>query len=139
MKRFADSLIRQKRIKPPPGYKTSISICRKFLSEHAPRKTSGEADGEPAGRLDAKPVSPAQLTYATKLAIGKGIVIPEEAKADTATMSAWIDQIRSSKRRNVGRKSGSKPPGSAAPRSGAPKTIPRKRKPAAASTADQTE
>jgi DNA topoisomerase III len=31
MKRFADSLVRQKRIKPPPGYKTSISICRKFL------------------------------------------------------------------------------------------------------------
>ena len=36
MKRFADSLARQKGIKPPPGYKTSISICRKFLSEHAP-------------------------------------------------------------------------------------------------------
>jgi DNA topoisomerase-3 len=34
MKRFADSLVRQKGIKPPPGYKTSISICRKFLSEH---------------------------------------------------------------------------------------------------------
>src|SRR6266571_1249513 len=29
MKRFADSLVRQKRLKPPPGYKTSISICRK--------------------------------------------------------------------------------------------------------------
>jgi hypothetical protein len=38
MKRFADSLVRQKGIKPPPGYKTSISICRKFLNEHAPKK-----------------------------------------------------------------------------------------------------
>jgi DNA topoisomerase-3 len=38
MKRFAESLSRQKRIKPPPGYKTSISICRKFLSEHALKK-----------------------------------------------------------------------------------------------------
>src|SRR5213075_644810 len=56
MKRFADSLVRQKGIKPPPGYKTSISICRKFLSEHAPKK----ADGETAGRLEPKPVSPAQ-------------------------------------------------------------------------------
>src|ERR1700758_329090 len=56
MKRFADSLVRQKRIKPPPGYKTSISICRKFLSEHAPKK----ADGETSGKLDSKPVSPAQ-------------------------------------------------------------------------------
>jgi DNA topoisomerase-3 len=36
LKRFADSLARQKGIKPPPGYKTSISICRKFLNEHAP-------------------------------------------------------------------------------------------------------
>ena len=42
MKRFADSLARQKGIKPPPGYKTSISICRKFLSEHAPKKAEGE-------------------------------------------------------------------------------------------------
>src|SRR5450756_2814496 len=32
MKRFADSLVRQKGIKPPPGYKTSISICRKLLN-----------------------------------------------------------------------------------------------------------
>jgi DNA topoisomerase III len=42
MKRFADSLARQKGIKPPPGYKTSISICRKFIGEHAPKKAEGE-------------------------------------------------------------------------------------------------
>ena len=47
MKRFADSLSRQKRIKPPLGYKTSISICRKFLSEHAPKKANGETAGRP--------------------------------------------------------------------------------------------
>jgi DNA topoisomerase III len=52
MKRFADSLVRQKRIKPPPGYKTSISICRKFLDEHAPKK----AEGETPGKLHSKPV-----------------------------------------------------------------------------------
>jgi DNA topoisomerase III len=62
MKRFVDSLVRQKGIKPPPGYKTSISICRKFLSEHAPKKS----DGETAGKLDPKPVSPAQLLYAKR-------------------------------------------------------------------------
>jgi DNA topoisomerase-3 len=45
MKRFADSLVRQKGIKPPPGYKTSISICRKFLNEHAPKKADGETPG----------------------------------------------------------------------------------------------
>ena len=50
MKRFADGLVRQKGIKPPPGYKTSISICRKFLNEHAPKK----AEGATAGKLGSK-------------------------------------------------------------------------------------
>ena len=66
MKRFADSLLRQKGIKPPPGYKTSISICRKFLNEHAPKK----AEGETAEKHEPKPVSPAQLLYAKKIAQG---------------------------------------------------------------------
>ena len=54
MKRFADSLVRQKDSKPPPGYKTSISISRKFLNEHAPKK----AEGETPGKLDFKPGKP---------------------------------------------------------------------------------
>jgi DNA topoisomerase-3 len=87
MKRFADSLARQKGIKPPPGCKTSISICRKFLNEHAPKKSEGETPG----KLDSKPVSPAQMLYAKKIAQGKGVGISEEAKANSAAMSAWID------------------------------------------------
>jgi len=105
MKRFADNLVRQKGIKPPPGYKTSISICRKFLNEHAPKK----AEGETAGKLEPKPVSPAQLLYAKKIAQGKGLVIPDEAKASSAAMSAWIDSNRDSKRRGRGRKTTYKP------------------------------
>jgi DNA topoisomerase-3 len=135
MKRFADSLVRQKGIKPPPGYKTSIAICRKFLNEHAPRQTSGKADGEAVGGTgDSKSVSPAQLSYATKIAIGKGVVIPDEAKADAAAMSTWIDQNRPSRRRNAGRKTVSKRARSTAPRSTAPKTRPPKRKAAAAAS-----
>jgi DNA topoisomerase-3 len=130
MKRFADSLARQKGIKPPAGYKTSISICRKFLSEHAPKK----ANGEPAGKHEAKPVSPAQLLYANRIAHGKGVVIPEEAKANSAAMSAWIDSNRSAKRRRRGRKSAYKPAVSIAPQSAAPPmNNSRKRKAAAAS------
>jgi DNA topoisomerase-3 len=98
MKRY--SLARQKSIKPPPGYKTSISICRKFLNELAPKK----AESETPGKLDSKPVSPAQMLYAKKIAQGKGVVIPEEAKANSAAMSAWIDSNRSAKRRKRGRK-----------------------------------
>ena len=100
MKRFADALARQKGIKPPPGFKTSISICSAFLKEHAPKKAEGEA----SEKLDSKPVSPAQMLYATKIAQGKGVVIPEEAKANSAAMSAWIDSNRSAKRRKHGRK-----------------------------------
>jgi DNA topoisomerase-3 len=123
MKRFADSLIRQKGIKPPPGYKTSISICRKFLNEHAPKKT----DRETPWKLEPKPVSPAQLLYAKKIAQGKGLVIPDEAKASSAAMSAWIDSNRDSKRRRRSR-SAYKPAGSAAPQSAGPTKRSRKRK-----------
>jgi DNA topoisomerase III len=122
MKRFADSLVRQKGVKPPPGYKTSISICRKFLNEHAPKKADGETAGE------SKPVSPAQLLYAKKIAQGKGLVIPEEAKANSAAMSAWIDSNRGAKRRRRGGKIAFRPGGSTAPQSTAPKKRSRKRK-----------
>jgi DNA topoisomerase-3 len=134
MRRFADSLVRQKGIRPPPGYKTSISICRKFLSEHAPKK----ADGETPRKLESKPVSPAQMQYATKIAQGKGLVIPDEAKANSAAMSAWIDSSRGTKRR--GRKTASKPDASAASQLAGPAKRSRKRKAgtdAAPSTPDQ--
>jgi DNA topoisomerase-3 len=110
MKRFADSLVRQKGIKPPPGCKTSISICRKFLSEHAPKKS----DGETAGKLDPKPVSPAQLLYAKKLAQGKGLIIPDDARSNSVAMSAWIEMNRSKKRRQPSRKTYNRPVGSVA-------------------------
>ena len=124
MRRFADSLGRQKGIRPPPGYKTSISICRKFLSEHAPKKV----DGETVGKLDPKPVSPAQLLYAKKIAQGKGLIIPDAAKTNSATMSAWIDLNRGKTRRKRGRKTAYRPAGSIAPQSTAPPKRARKRK-----------
>ena len=124
MKRFADSLARQKGIKLPPGYKTSMSICRAFLNQHAPKK----ADGLTTGKVEPKPVSPPQMLYAQKIAQGKGIVIPDEAKANSAAMSAWIDLNRGTKRRKRGRKARYKPAGSIAPQSTAPTKRPRKRK-----------
>jgi DNA topoisomerase III len=59
MKRFADSLVRQKGIKPPPGYKTSISICRKFLSEHAPKKSDGKKRSKRNRKTSNRPVESA--------------------------------------------------------------------------------
>jgi DNA topoisomerase-3 len=124
MKRFADSVVRQKGIKPPAGYKTSISICRKFLNEHAPKKAAGDT----AGKREPKPVSPAQLLYAKKIAQGKGVVIPDEVKASSAAMSAWIDSNRGTKRSRRGRKTAYKPAGSVTSQSTAPTKRSRKRK-----------
>jgi DNA topoisomerase III len=53
MKRFADSLARQKGVRPPPGYKTSISICRKFLNEHALKITEARARREAGEAMTA--------------------------------------------------------------------------------------
>ena len=131
MKRFADSLVRQKGAKPPPGYKTSISICSAFLKQHAPKKTDGEA----LGKAELKSVSPAQLLYATKIAIGKGVVIPDVAKANSGAMAAWIDSNKGSKRRKSGRKTAFRPAGAIAAQSTAPAKISRKRKAAAAAGA----
>ena len=129
MRRFADSLVRQKRIKPPTGYKTSISICRAFLNQHAPKKRT---DGEAAGEVTPKPVSPAQLLYARKIAQGKGVIIPDEAKASSTAMSAWIDSNRSTTRRKHGRKTAYKAYGINRAQSTAPTKRSRKRTAAAA-------
>jgi DNA topoisomerase-3 len=48
MKRYAESLARQKRIALPAGYATSGATCRAFLEEHAPRKPAGAGDVTPS-------------------------------------------------------------------------------------------
>jgi DNA topoisomerase-3 len=131
MKRFADSIARQNGIKPPRGYKTSIAICGAFLKQHAPKK----ADGEMVGKLEPKPVSPAQLLYATRIALGKGVVIPDEAKANSTAMAAWIESNKGTKHRKNGRKTACRPAGSILPKSTALAKISRKRKAAAAAGA----
>ena len=54
MKRYADSIARQKRIRPPPGYTASLSICRAFLEQHAARKAGGRQAADP-GDTKASP------------------------------------------------------------------------------------
>ena len=68
------------------------------------------------------------MLYAKKIAQGKGVIIPEEAKANSAAMSAWINSNRSAKRRKGGRKTAYKLAGSVAPQSTAPTKRSRKRK-----------
>jgi hypothetical protein len=57
MQRFADRIVREKGVKPPPGYATTVSICRAFLNQHAPRK----ADAGIPGPSGSKPASGADI------------------------------------------------------------------------------
>ena len=47
MRKFAASIARRKGIKPPAGYTRSAALCRKFLDEHAPRRSEAR-NAEPA-------------------------------------------------------------------------------------------
>ncbi len=80
---------------------------------------------------------PAQLLYARKIAQGKGVIIPDEAKANSAAMSAWIDSNRGTERRKRGRKVAYKAMGLIAPQSTAPTKKSRNRKAAAPSAPAQ--
>jgi len=95
MKRFADSIARQKRIKPPAGYTKSGSVCRTFLEQHAPKKTVS-VDGNAVGGPEARSPSPAQLSFAESISREKGVAIPDEARANSAAMSSWIDKNQGS-------------------------------------------
>ncbi|NRB20311.1 MAG: DNA topoisomerase III [Rhodobacteraceae bacterium] len=107
MKRFADSLARQKRITPPAGYTKSGSVCRAFLEQHAPKKAEG-ADGYAMGGSGEKPASPAQLLFAERISLDQGVVITDQAKASSAAMSVWIDKNHGAKPGKGRRKTGKK-------------------------------
>ena len=124
MKRFADSVARQKGIKPPAGYTKSGTICRAFLDQHARKK----ADGEPRGELGPKPASPAQMSLAEKIALERGILIPDETKTNSAAMSAWIRTHLSTECGKGHRKSAHKPAKPTVSKSPAPTKRSRMRK-----------
>ncbi len=56
------------------------------------------------------------MLFAEKIAREKSIVIPDEAKASSAAMSAWIESNRGPGRTKRSRKTANKPPRSTAPR-----------------------
>jgi DNA topoisomerase III len=120
MKRFVDSLARQKGIKPPPSYTKSALICRTFLDQHAPTKAGDETAGKP----DLRPASPAQMSFAQKIAREKGVVITDEAKANSAAMSAWIETNLGTEGRKRRRKTAGMPPKSPIPKLRASKKRP---------------
>ena len=70
-------------------------------SENSLANTRPKGLTETAGNLDPKPVSAAQLLYAKKLAQGKGLIIPDDARTNSVAMSAWIDANRDKNRRKL--------------------------------------
>jgi len=95
MKRFADSIARQKGIRPPAGYAKSGSVCRAFLEQHASKKTGGAGENTGDG-LGARPPSSAQLSFAESISREQGVAITDEVKANSAAMSSWIDKNQGS-------------------------------------------
>lgn len=79
MKRYAESLARQKRIGLPAGYAASGAACRAFLEQHAPGKPAG-------GRQPADPAPTTSSTLAsverTRPAATKRRRRPSTARAD---------------------------------------------------------
>ena len=62
MKRFVDSLARQKGLKPPAGYTKSGAKCRAFLNQHAPRRAGGNGQNPSSAKgPSSAPVCHSQL------------------------------------------------------------------------------
>jgi DNA topoisomerase-3 len=122
MKRFADRLARQTGIKPPPGYTTSMSICRAFLDQHAPKKVQGESGGH-----DAKAGRPTH-TIPEETARDGDVGCPTEASVNLPAAPELTDANPVAKRRRRVRRTTSKPNVSTAPKSTAVKKRSARRK-----------
>jgi DNA topoisomerase III len=76
MKSYVESLARSKSIKPPRGNATSGSICRAFLTEHAPSKANAASEAsetvksarmrEPATKKDRATAAPTTKNFRTR-------------------------------------------------------------------------
>jgi DNA topoisomerase-3 len=88
MERYAESLARQKGLRPPTGYETSISICRAFLDEHAAKKADVE-ERKPERRARTRRASGASEEMdIARNAEGTSIAKPSPLKAKRAAPRA---------------------------------------------------
>ena len=93
MKRYADSLARQKGLRPPVGYDTSTSICRAFLNEHAAKKSDGDVQ-----RAEVPSRTPRASTAR------KGADIADNAKVNLSAKPGPFDAKRAAPRAKRGHK-----------------------------------
>ncbi len=113
MRRYAESLGRQKGIKPARGYTKSASICRAFIEQHAVKNSAAD-EGQGASPVAVRPATAAQLKFAQHIARTKTIALPDAARSSAKALSAWIDAQQSS---HGGKESAKRATGRSAPRS----------------------
>jgi DNA topoisomerase-3 len=86
---FAASIAAQRGLKLPQGLKTNSAICRTFLDQHAPQRSSGPARAAP--QMGPRPPSEAMARYARSLAEQKGIECTPAVLADFAVCRTFLD------------------------------------------------
>ncbi|MXQ13319.1 type IA DNA topoisomerase [Microvirga makkahensis] len=87
---FATSLAARKGVKLPRGLKSNGAICRVFLDQHAPARSSGSGEHRP--RSGPRPPSEAMVRYARALAEEHGVACPPEIATDFAACRAFLDE-----------------------------------------------
>jgi DNA topoisomerase-3 len=90
---FATSIAAQRGLKLPRGLKTNSAICRTFLDQHAPQRSSGPARA--AQQNGPRPPTDAMARYARSLAEQKGIECPPTVLADFAICRTFLDEYSS--------------------------------------------
>jgi DNA topoisomerase-3 len=86
---FAASLAARKGVKLPRGLKSNGAICRAFLDQHAPARSSEPGERRPQN--GPRPPSEAMVRYARALAEQNGVECPPEVTTDFAACRAFLD------------------------------------------------
>ena len=87
---FAASLAARKGLKLPRGLKSNAAICRAFLDQHAPARSSEAGEHRPQN--GPRPPSEAMVRYARALAEEHGVECPPEIATDFAACRAFLDE-----------------------------------------------
>ena len=99
---FATSIAARRGLKLPRGLKSNSAICRAFLDQHAPLRSSAPAQAVP--HAGPRPPTEAMVRYARSLAEQQGIECPPALTAEFAVCRAFLDE-HSRKTRNAQSKS----------------------------------
>jgi DNA topoisomerase-3 len=110
---FAVSLAARKGVKLPRGLKSNGAVCRAFLDQHAPTRSS-EPGGRGGPRNGPRPPSEAMVRYARALAEENGVECSPEITTDFTACKAFLDAhasrkaVNSADRNGTARKGGSR-------------------------------